>query len=372
MKKELSLLLTLIAPIFLINCSGKTTTMPNPVPNTQSTIIAPPTIITPPILGRPIESNSQSNSPDAQPTTIQPTISLPTTIPTLPNQNIGKPPTTHQNGVVKGTTFLSKKFKLPKKVKESSGLIKIDGRLWTMNDSGGKAELYQIDEKSGRLIRTVRIKGAYNHDWEALTYDEQYVYIGDFGNNRGNRRDLKVYKISRAELKYKKQIKAKSINFSFSDQKSFRSRPRKHNFDCEAMVAYHGKLFLFSKDWQDHKTRLYELSTAIGKHKAYYRDSFNVQGLITDASINKKLDILLLTSYSELLSVNVWAFTNYKKENFFQGLSKKLTLNSLNAQVEGITFIDNYRAYLSSESFSKYIFSFDSMLYEIDFSKEFQ
>ncbi|SFV54846.1 hypothetical protein MNB_SV-14-52 [hydrothermal vent metagenome] len=274
--------------------------------------------------------------------------------------------------MVNGTTILSKKFKLPKAVKESSALIKVDGRLWTINDSGGKAKLYQISEKDGHIIKSIRVKNAYNRDWEALTYDDNYVYIGDFGNNRGNRRDLKIYKIPRKDLKNKKSTQAQIIHFKYSDQKDFHSKPQNNNFDCEAMVAYGGKLYLFSKNWQDEKTRLYELSTRAGKQVAKYKDSFNVQGLITDASINKELNILLLSSYSKLLSVNIWAFTNFNQANFFKGSSKKLTLNSLNAQIEGITFIDKYKAYLSSEAFSKYIFSFDATLYQIDFSREFK
>jgi len=361
MKKKLSLLLTFITPLLLINCSGKPhSPKPNqanlPTTNSHPRVIYP-TIETPRRvanhipLGQPISTTPQETASSSH--------------------DIKRNPT-HQNRIVNGTTSLSKKFKLPRAIKESSGLIKVDGKLWTINDSGGKAKLYQIDEKNGRIVKTVTIKGAYNHDWEALTYDDNYIYIGDFGNNRGNRRDLKVYKIPRGSLKSQKSIQAETISFSYSDQKSFKSRPQKNNFDCEAMVAYHGKLYLFSKNWQNHKTRLYELSTSTGKHKARYKDSFNVRGLITDASINKELDILLLSSYSELLSVDIWAFTNYNQENFFKGSSKKLTLNSLKAQVEGVTFIDSYKAYLSSEAFSKYIFSFDASLYKIDFSREFE
>ena len=366
MKIKLSLLITFVTPLFLINCSGKPN-IPKPTQNHQPITanhqnVIYPTVIQPQRQPKPRAENQVLLGNPIKTTPIRP--------PTAVKEIVKTP--THQNSMVKGTTSLSKKFKLPNKIKESSGLIKIDGRLWTINDSGGRAELYQIDEKSGRIVKTVTIKGAYNHDWEALTYDENHVYIGDFGNNKGNRRDLKVYKISRKALKSQKNVRAKIINFRFSDQKNFRSRRQKHDFDCEAMVAYHGKLYLFSKDWVDHKTRLYELSTSAGTHIAKYRDNFNVQGLITDASINRKLDILLLTSYSELLSVDIWTFTNFNQENFFKGLSKKLTLNSLNAQVEGVTFIDNYRAYLSSEAFSKYIFSFDANLYKIDFSREFK
>jgi len=363
MKKKLSLLLTLITPLFILNCSGKSN-IPKPIQNHLPVTKNPPKILYPTSRPQPIVNHQELLGNPIQKT--------PIIVPsTAPVQEVKKRPT-HQNSMVRGTTTLSKKFKLPNTIKESSALIKIDGKLWTINDSGGEAKLYQISERNGRIIKTVTIKGAYNHDWEALTYDGSYVYIGDFGNNRGNRRDLKIYKIPRNDLKNRKSTRAKIIHFKYSDQKYFRSKPRNNNFDCEAMVAYHGKLYLFSKNWQNEKTKLYELSTHAGRQVAHYKSSFNVQGLITDASINKELDILILSSYSKLLKVTIWTFTNYPKENFFNGISKKLTLNSLNAQIEGITFIDRYRAYLSSEAFSKYIFSFDANLYEIDFSREFK
>ena len=270
------------------------------------------------------------------------------------------------------STF-SQKFKLPNTIKESSGLIKVDNRLWTFNDSGGKAALYQIDEHSGHIVRMVTIKNAQNRDWEDIAYDNNYVYIGDFGNNRGNRRDLKIYKISRRALRTQKSVKAKTINFKYSDQRNFKSRPYKHNYDCEAMIAHHGKLYLFSKNWQNQKTRLYELSNKVGRHKAKYISTFNIEGMVTGASINKESNMLLLTTYDRLLNVNVWVFTHYNGNNFFSGDKKRLNFFSpLQGQIEGITFIDQHKAYLSSELFQKYIFTFNALLYELDFSREFK
>ena len=281
-------------------------------------------------------------------------------------------PVTQQTSTQQESDF-SEKFKLPNIIKESSGLIKIDNRLWTFNDSGGKAALYQIDEHDGDIIRTVTIKNARNRDWEDIAYDDNYVYIGDFGNNRGNRKELKIYKISRKSLASKKNIKAKIIHFSYSDQKDFRSKSKKSNYDCEAMVAHNGKLYLFSKNWQNQKTRLYELSNKVGRHKAKYISTFNIEGMVTGASINKESNMLLLTTYDRLLNVNVWAFTHYNGNNFFSGDKKRLNFFSpLQGQIEGITFIDKHKAYLSSELFQKYIFTFNALLYELDFSREFK
>jgi len=50
--------------------------------------------------------------------------------------------------------------------------------------------------------------------------------------------------------------------------------------------------------------------------------------MVTGASINKELNILLLTTYSALLDVNVWAFTNFKGDNFLGGNSKRLNFQN--------------------------------------------
>ena len=314
-----------------------------------------------------------------KPPTEHPSLGKQISVPTKVYRVVQSPPAPQSSTVVKqerskhGETTLVTNFKLPNTIRETSGLIKIDNRLWTFNDSGGKARLYQINERTGKIVKTLRIKNAKNRDWEDIAYDDNYVYIGDIGNNRGKRRDLKVYKIPRASLRTQRSVRAEVISFRFSDQKEFKSKPRESNYDCEAMVAHRGKLYLFSKNWQNQKTRLYELTTQSGKHVAKYIATFNTQGMVTGATINEELGILLLTTYSSLLDVNIWAFTNYKGNNFFNGDHKRLNLTTpLRAQVEGITFKENYKAYMSSESLKKYIFTFDATLYTLDFSGEFE
>src|SRR6056297_4303255 len=75
---------------------------------------------------------------------------------------------------------------------ESSGLINIQGRFITHNDSGGESILYEIDTLSGEIARMVTVIGTENTDWEDLASDDTYIYIGDFGNNAGNRTDLRI------------------------------------------------------------------------------------------------------------------------------------------------------------------------------------
>jgi hypothetical protein len=94
-------------------------------------------------------------------------------------------------------TFKIKKYSvavLDDSLRESSGLNFFNGKLYTFNDSGNTSELFQIDPQSGKIQKKLQTK-LRNEDWESLTNDGEKFYIGDFGNNLGTRKDLKIYKI---------------------------------------------------------------------------------------------------------------------------------------------------------------------------------
>lgn len=141
--------------------------------------------------------------------------------------------------------------KLPPRLNETSGLVFFDGNLWTINDSGNPPELFSIDTANGNILRALRISNADNKDWESLTQDDSSLYIGDFGNNYGNRTDLRILKISKADLLSPSadSVRADCINYSYPDQTRFAPGLNKNNFDCEAFIFYNDSLHLFSKNW---------------------------------------------------------------------------------------------------------------------------
>ena len=77
---------------------------------------------------------------------------------------------------------------------ETSGLQWAGNYLWTLNDGGSPAAIYRIDTTSNAILQTVNLGGTTNVDWEDMSFDGTHFYIGDFGNNSGGRRDLKIYK----------------------------------------------------------------------------------------------------------------------------------------------------------------------------------
>ena len=191
------------------------------------------------------------------------------------------------------------KAELPDVVEETSGLFYHNGRLWTHNDSGGKPVLYGFDTTTFEVVQKIKLTNVQNKDWEDVCTDGERVYVGDFGNNKGKRKDLRIYIFDLKEIPHEgnASVTVDSINFSFADQTVFKYEKHQHDFDCEAMFATENYLYLFSKGWITGTTRLYRLPKTPGKHIAEVVNSFNSQGLVTGADYDPTNKILVIVGY---------------------------------------------------------------------------
>lgn len=160
--------------------------------------------------------------------------------------------------------------KLPLDLHEISGLERLDSNSFVaINDGGNPTEIYVID-KQGKLLKTVRVNGAENVDWEDIASDGTHLYIGDFGNNLNKRKDLCVYKISLKSIRENKVVEAGKISFSYADQDAFPPGADHRRYDAEGFAWYGGKLWIFTKindePWTG-RTRIYELPTELGTYE---------------------------------------------------------------------------------------------------------
>jgi len=142
---------------------------------------------------------------------------------------------------------------LADEINETSGLIFLENKIITHNDSGDGPMLYEIDSINGQISRKVVIENAINTDWEDICYDDEYIYIGDFGNNYGNRTDLKVYKISRGDYFNNDTVTAAVIKFSYKEQIDFSEQLLETNFDAESILSIDDSLYIFSKNYGNFK-----------------------------------------------------------------------------------------------------------------------
>lgn len=154
------------------------------------------------------------------------------------------------------------------KLSEVSGLAvsrKTPGLLWAINDSGNPPEVYGISIK-GVLLKTYKVEGAMNWDWEDLAgfryKGEDFLVIADVGDNWSNRPFNTLYCVK--EPKSDSQGGMRPLQW----QMNFRydNRP----LDCEAVAvdAANQKIYLLSK--RTAKPILYELPLDMPCKKAMY------------------------------------------------------------------------------------------------------
>lgn len=235
--------------------------------------------------------------------------------------------------------------------RETSGLLFWSNKLWTHNDDGD-TNLYALDPFSGEITQTIHLENVKNNDWESISQDENYIYIGDFGNNiTGNRTNLNILRIEKEALLSGIQ-KLDTIHFKYSDQLDF--TPKKSNttdFDGEAFIVSNDSIYIFTKQWTSKQTNLYSLSKLPGNYTAKFKTKFKVNGLITDAIfVDHKL---VLSGYSKKLKPFIYKFSDFQENDFFSGKSEKIKLKLPFHQVEGIASEDGKTFFLTNEYFAK-------------------
>ena len=252
---------------------------------------------------------------------------------------------------------LKTKFDLPSVVKETSGLLLLNGKLITHNDSGDDAKLYELDTVSGIISRTITISNATNSDWEDIAVDDTHIYIADIGNNNGTRTDLTIYKVLKTDYSENDVVTAEKIEFSYEDQTDFSSRPNNHNFDAEGIIIFNNDIYIFSKNWVDLKTNVYKIPKVAGSYTATKISTGEINCLITGAEYDN--DRFFLTAYDTSLNPFIIYISSnrFPGEDIFASGFAKIDISSQifgGSQIEGITsFRDNSgRYYISREEFT--------------------
>lgn len=239
---------------------------------------------------------------------------------------------------------------LPSQIEESSGLIHVEGRLLTHNDSGGEAALYEIDTLTGLVQRYVFIQNADNQDWEDIAKDDSYLYIGDIGNNNGSRQDLRIYRVLISDYLSSDTVSADTISFSYADQVDFTPSQFSTNYDAEALIAMGDSLYIFTKNWGNFRTNIYALPNLPGQYSIHKMDSLDSQGLITGADYLSNSQEIALTGYSIsnafLIRLSQWSGTH-----FSQAMLNSYPLPFTGSfQLEAIVQLPGDRYILSTES----------------------
>ncbi|SFR38809.1 hypothetical protein SAMN04490243_1440 [Robiginitalea myxolifaciens] len=239
----------------------------------------------------------------------------------------------------------------PKSLNEVSGMWAAgEAAVWVIEDSSNPDRLFEVDT-SGQLLRSFKVKGGGNKDWEALAADSLgNVYIGDFGNNGNSRKNLRIYKVPDPRIEPGDKIDAERLDFNYPEQEEFPPTSDSMRFDAEALFHYQGMLYIIGKnrsDPFDGTADVWRIPDSTGTYEASHitqlqlcRDFETCQ--ITGATLSPSGERLVLLSYGKL-----FVYEDFGKRSFSQ--TPRVIDLETRSQLESISFVTNTLLYLADE-----------------------
>ncbi|RZJ48555.1 MAG: hypothetical protein EOO44_20890 [Flavobacterium sp.] len=248
-------------------------------------------------------------------------------------------------------------YSLPKKLKEVSGITYFPetNTIYTLEDSGNKNAVYAINSK-GKLEKTITIANATNVDWEDITKDKTgNIYIGDFGNNDNERKDLCIYKVAKNQLNQETAKAEYKISFSYPEQKEFPPKKKEMFFDVEGFFEQGGYFYLFTKNRSkgfDGTAFIYKIKNAAGTQKAVKIGEIKTCNnynhcVLTSATISPDGKKVALLSHDKVVLLK-----GYKGDQFHKGTQTEISLNHF-SQKEAMVFKDNNTLLIADEKTNK-------------------
>jgi hypothetical protein len=276
---------------------------------------------------------------------------------------------------------------LPKILEEVSGMVYWNGSLVMLNDGGHPPILYMVDTTTHQISKVIELAGASNVDWEDLAQDSTHFYVGDFGNNNGNRKNLVIYKVAKNAIGPGDKVVVpaeaiETIRFTYPNQTDF-TFVGAHNtrFDCEAMIAHRGKLHLFSKNWVGAHSLHYTLPSNAGEYEATLVDSINTVNYLITGAASAADNLVLLCGYTKTGVCGMALVFGFDETDryFFTGNTRFFRLPSAATigQLESVCFANPTRGWMASERFAPRLVNvsqqynrFNTLAWIIDFYKK--
>lgn len=240
-------------------------------------------------------------------------------------------------------------------VAETSGLACVDDQLWTLNDSGNASEIYPLSPQ-GDVGAAVRLP-LTNVDWEAITAYGNTVFIGDIGNNSGQREHIVIH---RFQLHGGRAEQLQSFTLQYPNKPTGGLTPYAHDFDAEALVALDAQtLLLFSKSWGSGISHVYKIELGISKTARirWIADIEGLPGLITDATRIAGSDDIQVVGYINYRTNLLQFMLNQQFAAFTARISKDFTVLHIEqlthqGQVEAISSCQ-HKFWFSAEQYQQ-------------------
>ncbi|MEP6703405.1 MAG: hypothetical protein ABJB34_01240 [Acidobacteriota bacterium] len=181
---------------------------------------------------------------------------------------------------------------------------------WTHNDSGNDAFIFAISPK-GKNLGKWRVSGARNIDWEDMAAFKSgdgtcYLYIGDIGNNKLERPELRVYRVKEPVLSNESSASneknafqtepAEAVTFSYSDTP--------HNAETLLVHPKTGNVYVLTKRL-DGPSMIFKFTPQFGSNQTIIAGKIGEvsmpavpNGLLTGGAISPDGSRVILCDYS--------------------------------------------------------------------------
>ncbi|NEM97684.1 SdiA-regulated domain-containing protein [Pontibacter burrus] len=90
------------------------------------------------------------------------------------------------------------------------------GHLWVHEDSGNPAAIYLLNH-NGELVKTIKLDGTVNRDWEDIVLAGNYLYIADTGDNNRKYATSTIYKFKEPTINTDVVQQIETIRFRYPD-----------------------------------------------------------------------------------------------------------------------------------------------------------
>jgi len=247
-------------------------------------------------------------------------------------------------------SFAQKAIELSDELKEISGLQYVNDTLLIAHNDGGNSPTLFLLNAEGKIIKRVGVMNVKNTDWEDITFNGHFVFIGDIGNNSNKRKKLNIYRIPWTDVLTKDSVEAKKMSISYAEQTAFPPEKKNMNFDAECLIYSEGNLWIFTKNRTEpfdgistvYRFKFQENSDVVLKQE--FTIKIGTKGWMQDAITGGDFAFgyFYLTSYNRVLKYS------FDGDKF--NLVKEFKYNDYN-QKEAITVITDDLIYVANENY---------------------
>jgi len=230
---------------------------------------------------------------------------------------------------------------LPEEVSETSGLFCTKDGAVTVNDSGNSSTLYFLNDQG--VVRKHTQLTFPNKDIEAITGNDDRFFIGDVGNNRGQRNFVTLRQVNRQTYK-----KEQSYRLTYKNNNPSTNFPYNHDYDAEALTLKNDTLVMFSKSWQSEIANVYEIARSPNSQTlSPVKTIDGLPGIITGADWDETNQQYVVVGYNS----NLLGFLR----PFLATLSESYVITGVNelegfGQVEGVCVKTDGEIWLTQEA----------------------